>query len=117
MELKKLESELLELCLEIEKLPASEQQTNVVLKASALHQQVRAERHPPEYDPAMLQPHEQRVIDEKSQLDEKIARLADFSTNSERYRLLPAEEQCRLRQQLVMMELYSDLLGQRIAAF
>ena len=58
----------------------------------------------------------ERVIAEKKELDERIVRLVEF-TRGEIYESLPDDEQVRLARQQNIMSLYSDVLGQRIAAF
>lgn len=63
-----------------------------------------------------LQPHQQRVVDEKLELDEKIMKLANFK-QIETFAKLPQEDRDLLHWQLVAMEEYSDLLGKRIARF
>lgn len=62
-------------------------------------------------------PHEQRVIDEMIQLDEKIHLLHAFIKTSEIYKALPVAEQDLLVQQRVAMRAYSAVLNQRIALF
>ena len=64
-----------------------------------------------------MEPHQQRVVDEKEKLDAKIAALDNFICNSETFKQLPFEEKARLSRQFSFMELYSDVLGERIAAF
>jgi hypothetical protein len=63
-----------------------------------------------------VQPHQQRVIDEKKELDGKRERLQSF-IGGETYRTLDPTEQSRLNRQLEAMTLYSNILGERIAAF
>jgi hypothetical protein len=63
-----------------------------------------------------LQPHQQRVVDEKAELDERLAKLVDF-TRTSIFAGLDAEERNRLDQQAATMAMYSDILGDRIAAF
>jgi hypothetical protein len=58
----------------------------------------------------------QRVIDEKRELDGKIERLLAF-IGTKIFAKLPAPEQKRLRRQEVLMELYSEVLAERIHAF
>lgn len=65
--------------------------------------------------PAM-QPHQQRVVDEKTDLDDKCAKLASF-IGGPVFIGLPDPEQSRLRQQAHAMAAYSLILGDRIAAF
>lgn len=63
-----------------------------------------------------LQPHQQRVVAEKLELDDRLNKLnAFFSTVM--YKSLPPEEQDRMTRQSVAMTDYSDVLGERIAAF
>ena len=63
-----------------------------------------------------LQPHQQRVVEEKRDLDEKTGRLAAF-LETKTYDALVPEERGRLRSQLFYMRRYADVLGERIAAF
>jgi hypothetical protein len=64
-----------------------------------------------------MQPHQQRVIDEKDQLDEKARALSDFIGNSDVFPTLDVAEQERLRHQNDVMRQYSEILGARIAEF
>jgi hypothetical protein len=64
-----------------------------------------------------LQPHQQRVVDEKADLDEKVGKLVSFISENPTFRMLSASEQDRMREQLGYMRNYSDILGERIAAF
>lgn len=61
-------------------------------------------------------PHQQRVIDEKTDLDDRRARLAAF-IGTDTHCGLPEAERARLRLQLGVMALYSEILEDRIAAF
>lgn len=63
-----------------------------------------------------MQPHQQRVIDEKTELDAKLEKLRPFFSNPV-FAGLPQEEQDRLSQQETVMTKYSAILGERIAAF
>ena len=63
-----------------------------------------------------LQPHQQRVLEEKAQLDERIAKLSAFVETSV-CRALDGSEQFDLHNQLNSMECYSAALGRRIARF
>ena len=63
-----------------------------------------------------LQPHQQRVVDEKNELDEKRSKLAAFA-DTEIFNGLPKEEKDRLEHQGFHMGAYSEILGARIAAF
>lgn len=61
-------------------------------------------------------PHQQRVVDEKSDLDAKIEKLITFLTTSV-FDGLDNGEKSRLRIQLDAMGTYSTVLGERIAHF
>lgn len=61
-----------------------------------------------------VQPYQERVVIEKRELDEKIQKLKAFI--AERSFCEPLEF-ARLARQLTYMELYSAVLGDRVAAF
>jgi hypothetical protein len=63
-----------------------------------------------------MKPFQQRVVDEKAALDDKLSRLKPF-IDSDTFESLPEAEQERLERQLELMEGYSEVLGERIAAF
>jgi len=63
-----------------------------------------------------MQPHQQRVIDEKAELDAKMDKLTAF-IDTPIFSSLPAQEQERLVRQLHYMGHYTAVLGERIAAF
>lgn len=63
-----------------------------------------------------MQPHQQRVVDEKAELDERAAKLHAF-INTTWFAGLDEAERHRMRTQFVAMNTYSDILGERIAAF
>ena len=63
-----------------------------------------------------MQPHQERVVTEKKELDAKRDKLTSF-IGGEVYRTLNEQEQSRLNRQLEAMSLYSDILCERIAAF
>ena len=62
------------------------------------------------------QPHQQRVVDEKRELDERLEKLCLFS-NGNTFPTLPILEQERLNTQRHLMCILSAVLGERIAAF
>lgn len=66
-----------------------------------------------------MQPHQhqQRVIDEKAELDAKAKALSDFIGLNPVFETLNADEQERMKLQNDIMWQYSEILGQRIAAF
>jgi len=63
-----------------------------------------------------MAPHQERVVNEKFDLDEKLSKLTKF-LNSELFTSLAADERSRLRRQQIAMQDYSNILGERIAAF
>jgi hypothetical protein len=63
-----------------------------------------------------MEPHQQRVIDEHKELQEKLAKLIVF-TQSPIYGNLDNAEQLRLSRQAKYMELYLSVLEERITAF
>ena len=64
-----------------------------------------------------MQPHQQRVVDEKTALDEKATALSNFIGTSPIFETLYPAEQERLKEQNDVMWQYSEILGARIAAF
>ena len=67
-----------------------------------------------------MQPHQQRVVDEKAELDEKLTKLRAFMPDDESNKIfmgLPQDEKVRLIRQEAVMSEYSEILGERIAAF
>lgn len=63
-----------------------------------------------------LQPHQQRVVDEKADLDEKRLKLQDFTAKPV-FLGLPISERDRLFRQAALMRDYSEVLAERIAEF
>ncbi len=63
-----------------------------------------------------MQPHQERVVIEKAELDDKRQKLTAFIGGTV-WRGLAEVEQSRLNRQLEAMTLYSNILGERIAAF
>jgi hypothetical protein len=63
-----------------------------------------------------MQPHQERVVAEKAELDNKRGKLAAF-VGTEPWRNLDEDEKGRLERQLEVMNEYSEILGDRIAAF
>lgn len=63
-----------------------------------------------------MQPHQQRVVDERCELGEKLAKLEAFSDTATFAELDPAERS-RLMAQHGAMFAYSKILSERIAAF
>lgn len=63
-----------------------------------------------------LQPHQQRVVDEKAELDVKLEALRAFLRGS-LFETLNVSERSRLRKQAEIMNQYSQVLAQRIAHF
>ena len=69
--------------------------------------------------PRKLQPHQERVITEKKELDDKLEKLLAFIDGGKgtMYKSLVDEERQRLTTQARIMKEYSDVLADRIAAF
>jgi len=65
---------------------------------------------------SILQPHQQRIVDEKAELDERLAKLMTF-TCTPTFAALDEAERNRLAQQAETMAKYSEILGERIEAF
>lgn len=63
-----------------------------------------------------VEPYQQRVIDEKKELDEKREKLELFFVTS-KFAKLDQAEQDRLRIQSEIMSTYSEILRLRIVAF
>lgn len=61
-------------------------------------------------------PYQQRAIDEKTELDERIEKLNKFLATGT-FAELPQDEQDRMQRQAKYMRRYSEILGQRIEAF
>ena len=64
-----------------------------------------------------LQPHQQRVVEEKQQLDDRIQKLTAFIESNPTFGTLDGSEQFDMHQQLNSMEQYAAALGRRIARF
>jgi hypothetical protein len=63
-----------------------------------------------------LQPYQQRVVEEKSELEERLAALHRF-IDGDVYSKLDEAERGRLRQQRYFMNGYAQVLRERIDAF
>ncbi len=72
-----------------------------------------------DHERKVMQPHQERVVKEKTKLDEKIVKLHAFCFGSDTkiFGSLSPEERDRLEDQYTAMKTYSDILGKRIAAF
>lgn len=64
-----------------------------------------------------LQPHQQRVVEERAELEDKIGKLQAFITGERFATVSDPAEQGRLVLQHKLMESYALVLEQRIAAF
>ena len=63
-----------------------------------------------------MQDWQQRVIDEKIELDARREKLGEFK-NTKQFIMLPLQEQERMNTQAHLMTAYSAVLGERIANF
>ena len=61
--------------------------------------------------------HQQRVLDEKRELDERLSKLDAFILDNPLFLQLSGSEQERLARQSKAMAIYSGILGERIAHF
>lgn len=91
------------------------------LLKQALHQRAVFDASPktgdgPQDTASGRPPHQQRVVTERDELADKIAKLAAFLPTPT-YQRLPDEEQTRLADQVDVMRLYCTVLNQRIDAF
>jgi hypothetical protein len=64
-----------------------------------------------------LEPYQERVVEEKAALDEKLQKLKEFILQGGLFPTLPLEEQHLMRQQERIMEAYSSVLSMRIDKF
>ena len=64
----------------------------------------------------MMKPFQQRVVEEKSQLDERLQRLMDF-IGGDIFLSMKFPERERLCEQMGVMRHYSIILGERISEF
>ena len=64
-----------------------------------------------------MQPHQQRVVDEKTELDKKAKALSDFIGLNPIFETIETQERERLKRQNDIMWQYSEVLGERIEAF
>lgn len=62
-------------------------------------------------------PHQQRVLDEKAELDERLAKLDAFIRDSPVFLTLPDDERYHLQQQSKVMLQLSAILAARIVNF
>lgn len=62
-------------------------------------------------------PYQQRVLDEKQELDIRITKLDEFIQRSYVFNTLPTDEQSRLKRQLDVQRELSVILGDRIDGF
>jgi hypothetical protein len=66
-------------------------------------------------------PYQQRVVEEKSALEEKLGKLRTFFNSSTYAEMADTQsgrdEQDRLQEQADVMDKYRSILGERIAAF
>lgn len=67
--------------------------------------------------PKELQPHQQRVIDERKELDDKIKKLGSFILDNPIFLTLETEEQIDLKSQYEFMNKYLSVLDRRIGRF
>lgn len=64
-----------------------------------------------------LPPYQQRVLDEKQDVDIRITKLDEFIHSNQVFNDLPVSERGCLKRQLDVMQELSTILGERIANF
>lgn len=64
-----------------------------------------------------LLPHQQRVVDEQTELEGKLKALREFIRLNRVFDTLLSEERTLLKTQMDLMSAYSNVLGLRIARF
>jgi len=64
-----------------------------------------------------MSPHQERVVQEKDELKEKVDNLGVFILDNPIYSSLETEEQSRLNEQHYHMCFYLDILNERIKNF
>ncbi len=113
-----------ELSLVITKLDEAElwRQRDMQLKAPPIDSEsVEESARNKELEDLMVEsatePHQQRVIDEKRDLDDRALKLGNFIGLNPIYKTLDVSEQDRMMKQYEIMCKYSAILGDRIAAF
>lgn len=65
----------------------------------------------------LLQPHQQRVVQERNELKEKTEKLNEFVGHSDLFNKLPDVDQEDLKVQLDIMFQYLEVLDKRISRF
>ena len=78
---------------------------------------VRTALDMPESAPSAVPAHQQRVLDERSDLKDKHAKLSAFILDNPVFLTLPEVERERLQRQEAVMGQYIGILDERIAAF
>ena len=64
-----------------------------------------------------MQPYQERVVEEKRELDEKAHKLSDFIGNNPLFDNIAPDEQELMKEQCETMWEYSEILGKRIDGF
>lgn len=64
-----------------------------------------------------MQPHQQRVVDERTELETKHTALKSFIDTNEAFTKLPVAEQARMHLQYAIMRDYINVLSDRIKYF
>jgi hypothetical protein len=64
-----------------------------------------------------MQPHQQRVLEERAELQDRIEALDRFITTNQTFANLPQRERDLLATQLVVMRQYFDILTERMKGF
>lgn len=78
---------------------------------------VRCALDMPESAASTVPPYQQRVLDEKRELDARLSKLDAFILDNPLYLQFPTDERDRLSRQSKAMAAYSGVLDERIAKF
>lgn len=65
----------------------------------------------------MMEPHQQRVLDERNELNGRLSKLRVFITTSPTFDALPNDDKMLLKRQSETMGTYYDILNMRIERF
>ena len=65
----------------------------------------------------MMQPHQQRVVEERNELATKLGNLQEFIQTNQKFTTLPQFDKDLLHSQESVMQAYLKILNRRIARF
>ena len=65
----------------------------------------------------MMQPHQQRIVEERNELATKLGNLQEFTQTNQKFTTLPHIDKELLKAQEALMMAYLKVLNRRIARF